>query len=117
VRLKRAGARATACEFPNNYVGDLVPNERGWVVVPPTCCPDSHAYGDPGWSVSAVWCTCSGQYMACQMVVATSDTSVIARQRVSQLLPAVKRVKYQALAPLTRPFGLPKIAIERMNEE
>lgn len=39
-------------EFPNNYVGDLVPTERGWVVVPPTCCPDGHDYNDPGWSVS-----------------------------------------------------------------
>jgi hypothetical protein len=24
-------------EFPNNYVGDFVHDERGWVVVPPTC--------------------------------------------------------------------------------
>jgi hypothetical protein len=29
-------------EFPNNFVGDLVHTERGWVVVPPTCCPDGH---------------------------------------------------------------------------
>jgi hypothetical protein len=28
-------------EFPNNFVGDHVPSERGWVVVPPTCCPDA----------------------------------------------------------------------------
>ena len=42
-------------EFPNNFVGDLVHTERGWVVVPPTCCPDGHAYNDPGWSVSSVW--------------------------------------------------------------
>jgi integrase len=41
-------------DFPNNFVGDLVPTERGWVVVPPTCCPDGHAYSDPGWSVSSV---------------------------------------------------------------
>jgi hypothetical protein len=26
--------------FPNNYVGDLVETDRGWVVVAPTCCPD-----------------------------------------------------------------------------
>jgi integrase len=26
-------------EFPNHYVGDLVHDGRGWVVVPPTCCP------------------------------------------------------------------------------
>ena len=32
--------------FPNNFVGDLVPTEHGWVVVPPTCCPDGHAYAD-----------------------------------------------------------------------
>jgi len=24
-------------DFPNHFVGDLVPTERGWVVVPPTC--------------------------------------------------------------------------------
>ncbi|HEY2085723.1 MAG TPA: hypothetical protein VGH54_06805 [Mycobacterium sp.] len=39
-------------DFPNNFVGDLVPPERGWVVVPPTCCPDGHSYRDGGWSVS-----------------------------------------------------------------
>ena len=41
-------------DFPNNFVGDLVPTEHGWVVVPPTCCPDGHDYSDGGWSVSAV---------------------------------------------------------------
>jgi hypothetical protein len=41
-------------EFPNNYVGDLVYTERGWVVVPPKCCPAGHDYGEPGWSVSSV---------------------------------------------------------------
>jgi hypothetical protein len=25
-------------DFPNNYVGDLVRTDRGWAVVPPTCC-------------------------------------------------------------------------------
>lgn len=29
-------------DFPNNFVGDLVRTDRGWVVVPPTCCPDGH---------------------------------------------------------------------------
>jgi hypothetical protein len=33
-------------EFPNNFVGELVHDERGWVVVPPTYCPDGHGYGD-----------------------------------------------------------------------
>ena len=33
-------------EFPNNFVGDLVPTERGWVVVPPTRCPAGHDYTD-----------------------------------------------------------------------
>jgi hypothetical protein len=37
-------------DFPNNFVGDLVKTERGWVVVPPTCCPAGHDYGDGGWS-------------------------------------------------------------------
>jgi hypothetical protein len=51
-------------EFPNHLVGDLVPTERGWVVVPPTCCPDGHAYNDGGWSVSSVWCTCNGRRLS-----------------------------------------------------
>jgi hypothetical protein len=25
--------------------------------------PDGHAYSDPGWSVSSVWCTCNGRHM------------------------------------------------------
>jgi hypothetical protein len=33
-------------EFPNNFVGNLVHDERGWVVVPPTYCPDGHGYDD-----------------------------------------------------------------------
>jgi hypothetical protein len=51
-------------EFPNHFVGDLVQTERGWVVVPPSACPDGHDYGDGGWSVSSVWCTCNGRHMA-----------------------------------------------------
>jgi hypothetical protein len=51
-------------DFPNNFVGDLVQTDRGWVVVPPTCCPAGHDYGDGGWSVSSVWCTCNGRHMA-----------------------------------------------------
>ena len=31
-------------DFPNHFVGDLVPTERGWEVVPATCCPDGHAW-------------------------------------------------------------------------
>jgi hypothetical protein len=34
-------------EFPNNFVGDLVPTERGWVVVPPTCCPAGEPWEKP----------------------------------------------------------------------
>jgi hypothetical protein len=49
-------------EFPNNFVGDLVHTERGWVVVPPMCCPAGHDYDEPGWSVSSVWCTCNGRH-------------------------------------------------------
>jgi hypothetical protein len=33
-------------------------------VVPPTCCPEGHDYGEDGWSVSSVWCTCNGRHMA-----------------------------------------------------
>lgn len=51
-------------EFPNNFAGDLVRTERGWVVVPPTYCPDGHSYSDGGWSVSSVWCTCNGRHTA-----------------------------------------------------
>ena len=51
-------------EVPNNFVGDLVPTDRGWVVVPPTCCPAGHDYADGGWYVSSVWCTCNGRHMA-----------------------------------------------------
>ena len=36
-------------DFPNNFVGDLVQDERGWVVVPPTCWPDRHGYDEPGF--------------------------------------------------------------------
>jgi hypothetical protein len=50
-----AVAESPRDEFPNHYVGDLVPTERGWVVVPPTCCPDGHADTDAGWSVSSAW--------------------------------------------------------------
>jgi hypothetical protein len=50
-------------DFPNNYIGDLMRGERGWVVVPPTGCPEGHAYGEPGWSVSSVWWTCNARHM------------------------------------------------------
>ncbi len=39
-------------DFPAHFVGDLVPTERGWVVVPPTSCPNGHDYGEDRWSVS-----------------------------------------------------------------
>jgi len=39
-------------DFPKHFIGDLVPTARGWVIVPPTACPDGHGYGDGGWSVS-----------------------------------------------------------------
>jgi hypothetical protein len=51
-------------DFPNNFVGDLVKTDSGWVVVPPMCCPEGHDYGEDGWSVSSVWCTCNGRHMA-----------------------------------------------------
>jgi hypothetical protein len=52
--LERLSPLSVACderrrdEFPNNFVGDLVHTDRGWVVVPPTCCPAGHDYGDGG---------------------------------------------------------------------
>jgi hypothetical protein len=51
-------------DFPNNYVGDLVQTERGSTVVPPTCCPAGHDYGDGGGSVGSVWYTCNARHMA-----------------------------------------------------
>jgi hypothetical protein len=51
-------------EFPNDFVGDLVHTDRGWVVVPPTSCPAGHDFGDGGWSASSVWCTCNDRHMA-----------------------------------------------------
>jgi hypothetical protein len=42
-------------DFPNNFVGDPVKTDSGWVVVPPTCCPEGHDYGEDGWPVSSVW--------------------------------------------------------------
>lgn len=50
-------------DFPNNFVGDVVATGRGWVVVPPTACPVGHDYGQPGWSVSSVWCSCNARHM------------------------------------------------------
>ena len=61
-------------DFPNNFVGDLVKTDRGWVVVPPTCCPEGHDYGEDGWSVSSVWCTCNGRRMALAVLVRCSAT-------------------------------------------
>src|SRR5271168_3933416 len=49
-------------EFPSHYVGDLVPTERGWVVVEPTACLAGHPYGDAGWSVSSVVCLPNATY-------------------------------------------------------
>lgn len=62
-RARRSGRGASAAgkradEFPNHFVGDLVETDRGWVVVPPTCCPAGHDFKE-GWSVSRVWCSCS----------------------------------------------------------
>lgn len=54
--------------FSNNYVGVLVPTEGGWLVVPPTCCPDGHGYGEAGWSVNSLWRTCNGRYGAALLV-------------------------------------------------
>lgn len=41
-------AKPRRAEFPNNFVGNLVWTERGWTVVPPTCCPAGHDYARPG---------------------------------------------------------------------
>ena len=57
-------AEASRDEFPNTFVGDLVPTDHGWVVVASTCCPAGHDYADAGWSVSSVWCICNDRHMA-----------------------------------------------------
>jgi hypothetical protein len=40
-------------DFPTKFVDDLVPTERGWVVVPPTCCapitPVCESADGKGW--------------------------------------------------------------------
>ena len=59
-------------DFPNNFLGDLVKTGRGWVVVPPTCCPDGHDYNEPGWSVSSVWCSCNDRHMESRCWCGTS---------------------------------------------
>ncbi|MGB7871943.1 MAG: hypothetical protein WBM01_27405 [Mycobacterium sp.] len=41
-------AEPRRAEFPNYFVGNLVWTERGWTVVPPTCCPAGHDYARPG---------------------------------------------------------------------
>jgi hypothetical protein len=57
--------RGTTSPWPSratSSLGDVLSTERGWVVGPPTCCPDGHDYSDPGWAVSAVWCTCNSRH-------------------------------------------------------
>jgi hypothetical protein len=65
--------------FPNNFIGDLVPTERGWVVVPPTCCPVGHAYSDRGWSVSSVLVYLQRQAHGVAMQVRRSPVRAAAR--------------------------------------
>jgi hypothetical protein len=55
---------AVATSFRTTSSATSVPTDRGWVVVPPTCCPAAHDYGDDGWSVSSVWCTCNSRHLA-----------------------------------------------------
>jgi hypothetical protein len=73
-RYNIAVAESPRDEFPNNFVGDLVHTERGWVVVPPTCCPDGHDYSDGGWSVSAVRCSCNARHMEWRCIAAQPFT-------------------------------------------
>jgi hypothetical protein len=51
-------------DFPNNFVGDLVYTDHGWVIVPPAGCQSGDDYCDPGWSVSSVWCSCNDRHLA-----------------------------------------------------
>jgi len=48
--------------FPNNYVGDLVPTDRGWVVVPPR---HVRTWSDRGRETRARgsrrWCSANGK--------------------------------------------------------
>jgi hypothetical protein len=88
--------------LPNNFVGDLVHTERGWVVVPPTCCPAGHAYGDSGWSVSgcgahAMTGTWSGAAIAAQRFThrsrgSTTDSAAEAQCRCTKTNKAAKRL-------------------------
>ncbi|WP_255795503.1 hypothetical protein [Mycobacteroides abscessus] len=40
-------ARPPRDRFPNAYVGDLVPNGKGWTVVGPAYCPNWHSIDEP----------------------------------------------------------------------
>ncbi|WP_157901319.1 hypothetical protein [Mycobacteroides franklinii] len=52
-------ARPPRDKFPNAYVGDLVPNGKGWTRVGPTYCPEWHSVHEPGWTQRRRPCACS----------------------------------------------------------
>lgn len=55
-------ARPPRDRFPNAYVGDLVPNGKGWTVVSPTYCPNWHSADEPGWKQRCRPCACGGKH-------------------------------------------------------
>ncbi|WP_078345275.1 hypothetical protein [Mycobacteroides chelonae] len=48
--------------FPNAYVGDLVPNGKGWTVVGPLYCPNWHSVEEPGWKQRCPPCECGRRH-------------------------------------------------------
>lgn len=55
-------ARPPRDRFPNTYVGDLVPNGKGWTVVGPLYCPNWHSVEEPGWTQRCPPCECGRRH-------------------------------------------------------
>ncbi|MGC7264392.1 hypothetical protein RA990_21245, partial [Mycobacteroides abscessus subsp. abscessus] len=49
-------ARPPRDRFPNAFVGDLVPNGKGWTRVGPLYCPNWHSADEPGWTQRCLPC-------------------------------------------------------------
>lgn len=55
-------ARPTRDRFPNTYVGDLVPNGKGWTRVGPLYCPNWHSSDEDGWTQRYLPCACNTRH-------------------------------------------------------